>query len=49
MLQKSLEDRGLKFLLAKNTQELVGDDSGHVQAIRFTPRAGLGIVRPSHA
>lgn len=36
MLQKSLEDRGLKFLLAKNTQELVGDDDGHVQAIRFT-------------
>jgi len=36
MLQKSLEDRGLKFLLAKNTQELVGDESGHVQAIRFT-------------
>jgi nitrite reductase (NADH) large subunit len=35
MLQKSLEDRGLKFLLAKNTQELVGDDNGHVQAIRF--------------
>ncbi|MFL6719554.1 MAG: nitrite reductase large subunit NirB [Burkholderiaceae bacterium] len=36
MLQKSLEDRGLKFLLAKNTQELVGDEHGHVQAIRFT-------------
>ncbi|WP_194714637.1 nitrite reductase large subunit NirB [Noviherbaspirillum soli] len=36
MLQKSLEDRGLKFLLAKNTQELVADDNGHVQAIRFT-------------
>ena len=35
MLQKSLEDRGLKFLLAKNTQELVGDGNGHVQAIRF--------------
>ena len=35
MLQKSLEDRGLKFLLARNTQELVGDEQGHVQAIRF--------------
>jgi nitrite reductase (NADH) large subunit len=35
MLQKSLEDRGLKFLLAKNTQELVGDEHGHVKAIRF--------------
>ena len=36
MLQKSLEDRGLKFLLAKNTQELVGDEQGRVKAIRFT-------------
>ncbi|MFS0756485.1 nitrite reductase large subunit NirB [Noviherbaspirillum sp. 1P10PC] len=36
MLQKSLEDRGLKFLLEKNTRELVGDENGHVQAIRFT-------------
>jgi len=36
MLQKSLEDRGLKFLLAKNTQELVDDGNGHVRAIRFT-------------
>ncbi|GGI55545.1 nitrite reductase large subunit NirB [Oxalicibacterium solurbis] len=35
MLQKSLEDRGLAFLLGKNTQELVGDDSGRVKAIRF--------------
>ncbi|MDB5759431.1 MAG: NAD(P)/FAD-dependent oxidoreductase, partial [Burkholderia sp.] len=35
MLQKSLEDRGLKFLLAKNTQELVGDEQGRVKAIRF--------------
>ncbi|HEY6772568.1 MAG TPA: nitrite reductase large subunit NirB [Oxalicibacterium sp.] len=36
MLQKSLEDRGLAFLLGKNTQELVGDDSGRVKAIRFS-------------
>ncbi len=36
MLQKSLEDRGLDFLLEKNTQELVSDDNGHVKAIRFT-------------
>ncbi len=36
MLQKSLEDRGLKFLLGKNTQELIGDENGHVKAIRFT-------------
>ncbi len=36
MLQKSLEDRGLEFLLEKNTQALVGDEHGHVKAIRFT-------------
>jgi nitrite reductase (NADH) large subunit len=35
MLQKSLEDRGLKFLLAENTKELVGDKDGRVKAIRF--------------
>ena len=35
MLQKSLEDRGLKFLLEKNTKEIIGDDNGHVKAIRF--------------
>jgi nitrite reductase (NADH) large subunit len=35
MLQKSLEDRGLHFLLGKNTKELVGVD-GRVSAIRFS-------------
>jgi nitrite reductase (NADH) large subunit len=35
LLQKSLEDRGLKFLLGAQTQELVGDEHGRVQAIRF--------------
>jgi nitrite reductase (NADH) large subunit len=35
LLQKSLEDRGLKFLLGKNTQEIVGDENGHVKAVRF--------------
>ncbi|MGN6702850.1 MAG: nitrite reductase large subunit NirB [Burkholderiaceae bacterium] len=39
MLQKSLEDRGLKFLLGKNTREIVGNEdegkSGRVRAIRF--------------
>jgi len=35
MLQSSLEAKGLKFLLEMNTQELVGDASGRVQAIRF--------------
>ncbi|GIZ51262.1 nitrite reductase large subunit NirB [Noviherbaspirillum aridicola] len=36
MLQKSLEDRGLSFLLGKNTKELIGDESGRVKAVRFT-------------
>jgi nitrite reductase (NADH) large subunit len=36
MLQKSLEDRGLAFLLEKNTEALIGDEQGHVKAIRFT-------------
>jgi nitrite reductase (NADH) large subunit len=35
MLQKSLEERGLKFLLEKQTEALVGNESGRVSAIRF--------------
>lgn len=34
MLQKSLEERGLKFLLNKDTEQLIGKD-GRVAAIRF--------------
>jgi nitrite reductase (NADH) large subunit len=34
MLQKSLEQKGLKFLLGKNTEEIIGSD-GHISAIRF--------------
>lgn len=40
MLQKSLEDRGLSFLLGKNSQEIIGDEDGgkhgRVKALRFT-------------
>lgn len=36
MLQKSLEDRGLSFLLGKNSQELIGDDNGRVKALKFS-------------
>lgn len=36
MLQKSLEDRGLAFLLGKNSQEVVGDENGRVKALRFS-------------
>ncbi len=35
MLQKSLEDRGLKFLIGAQTQELVGGADGRVTSIRF--------------
>ena len=35
MLQKSLEDRGLKFLLDKQTEALIGGESGRVAAVRF--------------
>jgi nitrite reductase (NADH) large subunit len=35
MLQKSLEAKGLKFLLEKQTAELVAGESGRVCAVRF--------------
>ena len=35
LLQKSLEDRGLNFLLPKHTAQLIGNDSGRVKAVRF--------------
>jgi nitrite reductase (NADH) large subunit len=35
LLQQSLEERGLRFLMGAQTQELVGDADGRVKAIRF--------------
>ncbi len=35
LLQKSLEERGLTFLMGAQTQELVGGDDGRVKAIKF--------------
>ncbi|MDD5265537.1 MAG: FAD-dependent oxidoreductase [Methylococcales bacterium] len=35
MLQTELEQRGLKFKMAAKTQQLIGDDNGHVKAVRF--------------
>ena len=35
MLQKSLEDRGMQFLIGAQTQGLVGGDDGRVKAIQF--------------
>ncbi len=35
LLQQSLEERGLKFMIGAQTQELVGGADGRVKAIRF--------------
>src|SRR5687768_6553138 len=35
LLQKSLEDRGLKFLIGAQTQELVGGTDGRVKKVKF--------------
>jgi nitrite reductase (NADH) large subunit len=35
LLRKSLEDRGLNFLLNAQTQELLGDEHGRVKTVRF--------------
>ncbi len=35
LLQKSLEEKGLKFLLKKQTEELVRGESGRVSAVKF--------------
>jgi nitrite reductase (NADH) large subunit len=35
LLQKSLEDRGLKFLIGAETKELVAGESGRVCAVKF--------------
>ncbi|GAB3625888.1 nitrite reductase large subunit [Pandoraea terrae] len=35
LLQKSLEARGLQFLLSKSTSEILGNDAGEVRAVKF--------------
>ena len=35
MLQKSLAERGMQFLMKAQTQELLGDEAGRVRAVRF--------------
>ncbi len=35
LLRKSLEDRGLKFMLGAQTEALVGDRDGRVRSVRF--------------
>jgi nitrite reductase (NADH) large subunit len=41
MLQQSLEARGLRFKLGKNTKEILGDGEGRVQALRFADGEGI--------
>jgi nitrite reductase (NADH) large subunit len=56
MLQKSLEDKGLKFLLQKDTEQLIGKH-GRVSAVRFSDgeeiKADLVVmavgIRPNYA
>ena len=35
LLQRALEERGIRFLLPAQTEALLGDDSGRVRAVRF--------------
>jgi nitrite reductase (NADH) large subunit len=35
MLQTSLQERGIRFLIGAQTQALLGDDSGRVRAVQF--------------
>ncbi len=35
LLQKSLEERGLTFLIGAQTESLMGDEAGRVRAVRF--------------
>ena len=35
LLQKSLEERGMKFLIGANTQELIGGADGRVTSVKF--------------
>jgi nitrite reductase (NADH) large subunit len=42
MLQTELENRGLKFKMAAQTQELIGNDNRHVCGVRFKDGSELG-------
>lgn len=35
LLRKSLQERGMQFLMGAQTQELLGNDAGRVRAVRF--------------
>ncbi len=38
LLRKSLEERGLKFLLGAQTEALIGDEQGRVKCVKFKDR-----------
>ncbi|MBG6074239.1 nitrite reductase large subunit NirB [Polaromonas sp. CG_9.11] len=40
LLQKSLAERGMKFLIGAHTQELVGGSDGRVKSVKFKPVPG---------
>ncbi|MBG6072483.1 MULTISPECIES: nitrite reductase large subunit NirB [unclassified Polaromonas] len=40
LLQKSLAERGMKFLIGAQTQELVGGEDGRVKTVKFKPVPG---------
>jgi nitrite reductase (NADH) large subunit len=41
MLQKNLEEKGLQFLLQKNTEQLLSDSNGRVRTVRFSDGAEI--------
>ena len=41
LLQQSLEERGLTFLLGESTSEIIGNDAGEVTGVRF--KSGLSV------
>jgi nitrite reductase (NADH) large subunit len=45
MLQTELEQRGLKFKMAAKTQQLIGDENGHITAVRFEDGSELECER----
>src|SRR4029079_15957722 len=46
LLQKSLEKRGLKFMIGAHTESLVAGEDGRVKAIRFKSAHGADAGHP---
>ncbi|RMG49746.1 MAG: NAD(P)/FAD-dependent oxidoreductase [Gammaproteobacteria bacterium] len=41
LLRKSLEERGMKFHMPAQTEEIIGDENGHVKELKFTDGSHL--------